>query len=138
MSKVGLVTGPGSVSVPVHVDLTELRAALIASQHPLAQAPEWTGRAIYMALVYEPINLWSHRDGPNPGGVLSERVTRIVHCTARGGALGSPTEWPIVVQEVRDFVRQITKTKVVDDSIHVFQIACWGGHKKVSDIQTES
>jgi hypothetical protein len=133
MSRVGLVVGPGSVSVPVHVDLADLRAALIASRHPLASAPEWTGQAIYMALIYVPV-LISH--GAGPTHEVGERVDRIVHVTARDAA--APTTCSDVVKEVRDLVRQLTKTKVVDESIHVFRIACNGGHKKVSDIQTES
>ena len=135
-STVGLVSGPGSVSVPIQVDLVELRQALIAAKHPLSQAPEWTGRAIYMALVYEPIFLID--SDRHPDCSVSERVTRIVHCTARVqyGPMGEPHD--DVVKEVRDFVRQITKTKVVDESIHVIMIACNSGHQKVSDIKTES
>jgi len=46
-SAVGLVMGPGSVTVPIHINLTELRSRLSQAGHPLARAPQWNGDKVW-------------------------------------------------------------------------------------------
>ena len=50
-STIGQVGGPGSITVPVSVNLYEFRNALLHAGHPLANVPQWNGKSFFMVQV---------------------------------------------------------------------------------------